>query len=194
MGRADLTRSGPAEISARATPMPHGDLTMPPAGVLGFCVKYLAECAATGSGNVVVALDDRRRHELESIQAEVNAAIAPRAVPGHAWFYPVNGYGECNQYALEKRRELMALGWPREALLLTAAYTEGGEGHLVLVARTSAGDLVLDNRAGPVVDWSYLPYRWVSQQRAGNLVQWVSLEGAHASHASLQPARVAANN
>jgi len=47
-------------------------------------------------------------------------------------------YGDCNNYALEKRRELIALGWPRAALLLAAAVTETGEGHLVLVARAPA--------------------------------------------------------
>ena len=62
--------------------------------------------------------------------------------------------------------------------MLTAAYTERGEGHLVLVARTSSGDLVLDNRVDPVEDWSYLPYHWVAQQTSASLMQWVSLAPA----------------
>lgn len=176
---SELTRSGPALIAAHAMPMPTGNTAMPPAGLMGFCVRNMSECAAKGAGTVIVALDDQRRHELDTVQSGVNKAITPRSIQGDAWFYPTQGYGECNQYALEKRKELIALGWPRQALLLTSAVTESGEGHLVLVARTSAGDLVLDNRAGPVLDWSYLPYRWVAQQTASSFVQWVSLDRAH---------------
>lgn len=165
----------PAEITAAAAPMPFGAPSPPPVGLIGFCLKYLTECAPLAPGPAVVALDQQRLHELELIQAKVNAAIAPRDVPGHVWDYPINGTGECNEYALEKRRELIELGWPREALLLTAALTEQGEGHLVLVARTSGGDLVLDNRVDAVTDWSNLPYHWISQQTAASLTQWVSL-------------------
>lgn len=194
VGASDFSLSGSARIAANAVPMPTGSNAIPPAGLLGFCMKYLSECSAKSAGSVVVNLDDRRRHELDSVQASVNAAISPRDIPGNVWDYPVGGYGECNQYALEKRRDLIALGWPREALLLTTALTERGEGHLVLVARTSAGDLVLDNRVGSVLDWTYLPYHWVSQQSASSLVQWVSLEASGRSVASLPPARVSANN
>lgn len=173
---AALPPSGAALLRAHAVPMAAGPLAVPPAGLLGFCARHLRDCAAGGGNAVVVALDPRRRDELEAVQARVNAAVAPGKLPNDAWDYPIDGHGECNQYALEKRRELMALGWPREALLLTAALTEAGEGHLVLVARTSAGDLVLDNRAGAVVDWTYLPYRWLVQQNAASLSLWMSLE------------------
>lgn len=165
----------PAEIKAAAVPMPLGAPSPPPIGLIGFCLKYLTECAPPAPGAAVVALDGQRLQQLEQVQAKVNAAIAPRDVPGHAWDYPINGTGECNEYAIEKRRELIELGWPREALLLTAALTERGEGHLVLVARTTGGDLVLDNRVDAVTDWSNLPYHWISQQTATNLTQWVSL-------------------
>lgn len=84
-------------------------------------------------------------------------------------------YGDCNNYALEKRRELIALGWPRAALLLAAAVTETGEGHLVLVARTGEGDLVLDNRLASTVDWDRLPYRWASRQSEVSAALWVSI-------------------
>jgi predicted transglutaminase-like cysteine proteinase len=184
---ADLpsSRSAPLETSAHPVAMAVRGPAIPPAGLIGFCVKYLSECKTVAdSGSVVVALDGRRRQELEMVQAKVNAAIEPRDIPGNVWSYPVDGTGECNQYALEKRRELIALGWPREALLLTAALTEGGEGHLVLVARTSAGDLVLDNRLAPVVDWRYLPYHWLTQQTPQSLAEWVSIDAAPARLAS----------
>lgn len=177
----------PAQTKAAAVPMPIGAPVAPPVGLIGFCLKYLVECTLPTPGDTVVALDEQKLHELEAVQAKVNAAIEPRDVPGHAWDYPVDGTGECNEYALEKRRELIDLGWPREALLLTAALTERGEGHLVLVARTTGGDLVLDNRVDRVTDWSYLPYHWISQETATSLTQWVSLTTPSFSIAGAPP-------
>ncbi len=29
------------------------------------------------------------------------------------WAYPQAGYGDCEDFALEKRRRLIALGWPK---------------------------------------------------------------------------------
>lgn len=155
--------------------MATGPWVAPPVGFLGFCLQHLPDCVGSAPGPVVVELTDVRRHELDAVQAEVNGAIKPRLDPAHVWRYPTDGYGDCNDYAIAKRAKLIALGWPREALLLTAAITETGEGHLVLVARTSAGDLVLDNRVPTVIAWSRLPYRWVSQQSPRNLAQWVSV-------------------
>lgn len=155
--------------------MPVGALVTPPAGVLGFCVHHLDECTAVAAGPATVELTVAREHELADVQDRINAAIEPREDPTHAWEYPTNGYGDCNKYALAKRRELIALGWPREALLLTVATTEHGEGHLVLVVTTSRGDLVLDNRMKRVVDWRELPYHWVSRQSPLTLTKWVSL-------------------
>jgi predicted transglutaminase-like cysteine proteinase len=122
-----------------------------------------------------VELTAERRRALDAVQAGVNAAIQPRLEETHGWDYPTDGTGDCNKFALEKRRELIAQGWPPEALLLTTATTERGEGHLVLVARTDQGDLVLDNRLAPVVDWTVLPYRWISIQSQQSPVQWVSI-------------------
>jgi predicted transglutaminase-like cysteine proteinase len=162
----------PAEAGA---PMPTGTAVVPPGGFIGFCSKHLPECRGFSQAPEVVELTASRRQQLDSVQARVNAAITWREDPGHQWDYPADGFGDCNKFALEKRRELIALGWPREALLLTTAVTEHGEGHLVLVARTSEGDLVLDNRLPPVVDWTRLPYRWVSRQSEQSPVTWLEI-------------------
>jgi len=128
------------------------------------------------------------------VQAAINAAIVPRDDPAHRWDYPTDGTGDCNRYALAKRRELIARGWPRETVLLATAITETGEGHLVLVARTVRGDLVLDNRLTPVADWSVLPYRWVSIQSPQSPVPWLSVVNppiATADASGTRPASIA---
>jgi predicted transglutaminase-like cysteine proteinase len=170
---------GLAPLARADMPMPTGSLVTPPGGFLGFCARHLTECTGTAANPAVMPLSPSRRHELDDVQARVNAAISWRDDPQHVWDYPTDHQGDCNKFALEKRRELIALGWPRDALLLTTALTEQGEAHLVLVARTSAGDLVLDNRAARVVDWTRLPYRWIARQSPENPALWVDVLAAH---------------
>ena len=156
--------------------MPTGKAAVPPAGVTGFCMRHMDECGKQAQGSVIVELTGAKQRELDEVQANINAAIQPVEDPNHVWEYPVNGQGDCNKFALAKRRELIAKGWPREALLLTVAMTEHGEAHLVLVVTTSEGTLVLDNRLQQVVDWRRLPYRWVEQQSPVQLTSWVSIQ------------------
>jgi predicted transglutaminase-like cysteine proteinase len=156
-------------------PMTTGAAVVAPRGFIGFCLKYHPECRATSGQPATVELTEERTRQLEFAQAKVNRLVRPRANPDHVWDYPTDGYGDCNNYAIAKRAELIALGWPRAALLLAAAATENGEGHLVLVVATSQGDLVLDNRQISIVEWRDLPYRWLSRQNPRDLAEWVSI-------------------
>jgi len=167
-----LLSVGPANAG---TYLPTGAPAVPPAGFLGFCVRHLPDCIAKPQEATSIELTDAQRRTLETVQFKINASIRPREDSDHAWEYPTDGTGDCNKFALSKRRELIALGWPRNILLLATATTERGEGHLVLVVRTDRGDLVLDNRVSQVVDWSALPYRWISVQSQQSPVRWVSI-------------------
>jgi predicted transglutaminase-like cysteine proteinase len=163
-------------LSALAAPhMATGDAAVAPRGFIGFCLRYQGECKSAAPAPVAVDLTEDGERQLEFVQAKVNRLVRPRANPDHVWDYPTDGYGDCNKYAIAKRAELIALGWPRTALLLAAATTEDGEGHLVLVVATSKGDLVLDNRQRHIVEWRDLPYRWISRQNPRNLAEWVSI-------------------
>jgi predicted transglutaminase-like cysteine proteinase len=155
--------------------MATGAPAVPPLGFIGFCLRYRTDCVATSSSAVRIELTPERRGQLEAAQEKINRQIHPSPNPQHIWDDPGTGYGDCNNYAIAKRAELIAFGWPREALLLTAAITPGGEGHLVLVAATKEGDLVLDNLQHRVVDWRTLPYRWVERQSEYRAATWVSI-------------------
>lgn len=167
--------------------LPTGTAAVPPAGFLGFCARHLQDCISKAQEPASVELTDARRRLLEAVQNDVNASIKPRVDPTHTWDYPTDGTGDCNKYALTKRRDLIAIGWPRNALLLATATTERGEGHLVLVARTDRGDIVLDNRVEQVVDWSALPYHWNSVQSQQSPVRWVSILSAPIATADASP-------
>ena len=154
-----------------------GPAVVPPSGFIHFCVKHAEECLLNGHDATRIELTAARQAELKDVQTRVNSAIEPREDPTHAWEYAREGQGDCNTFALTKRRALIALGWPEETLLLAAVYTERNEGHLVLVVRTSEGDLVLDNRLPRIVEWTALPYRWVSMQSQASPARWVRVTG-----------------
>ena len=80
--------------------------------------------------------------------------------------------GDCEDYALTKRHMLIRSGWPASSLRLAVARTPWGEGHMVLVVRTSKGDLVLDNLTGSVRQWSKTGLRWEMIQSSRNPRNW----------------------
>src|ERR1700743_221913 len=78
-------------LSETTPAMPTGGKTMPPPGLLGFCVKYLTDCATTTNNVAAVDLTSERFHQLQSIQSGVNAAIVATAIPDNVWDYPIDG-------------------------------------------------------------------------------------------------------
>lgn len=76
-------------------------------------------------------------------------------------------YGDCEDYALEKRRRLIAEGVPAQALSMAVVVTARGESHAVLVVSVENGDIVLDNLSPWATPWEDLNYRWVQRQVAG---------------------------
>jgi predicted transglutaminase-like cysteine proteinase len=140
-----------------------------------FCKAHAGECADKGPTTTRVEMTDQRLDQLRAVQDEVNRRIDPTGAVEVAWHYAANGKGTCVQYAMEKRRQLIALGWPAASLQLATVTTRQGEGHLVLVAATSQGELVLDNLRHDITPWQALPYRWIARQQGASLGQWVSI-------------------
>lgn len=91
-----------------------------------------------------------------------------------------SGAGDCNDYAVTKRHQLTAEGWPARAVLLSEVATASGEHHVVVVVRTSGGDLVLDNLTDRIVPWFEKPYQWVRIQAPENPNYWMSISEQNA--------------
>ena len=64
------------------------------------------------------------------------------------WDYPTDGKGDCKIYALWKRKLLMDIGFPRQALLMTIVRDLEGNGHTILTVKTDRGEIILDNMVG----------------------------------------------
>ncbi len=88
------------------------------------------------------------------------------------WTYPVSGYADCEDYVLEKRRQLMANGFPASALLITFVLMKNGEGHAILTIRTDRGDLTLDSLESRILPWQYSPYKIVGRQSPEDAGKW----------------------
>ena len=91
------------------------------------------------------------------------------------WSLPTDGYGDCEDYVLLKRKMLIDAGWPREALLITVVRDKKGEGHAVLTVKSDKGEFVLDNQNEDVVAWTETGYRFVKRQSQSDPNVWVSL-------------------
>jgi predicted transglutaminase-like cysteine proteinase len=150
-----------------------------------FCLQYADQCK---SNRMVfrggpVRLTEQRMDELREVNDLVNQAIVPErndeGLAGEKWSIAPSR-GDCNDYAVTKRSELLDRGWPARALLLSEVVTSWGEHHLVLVVRTRSGDLVLDSLAHAVRQWSKAPYQWVRMQTPKNPNFWATVSDRRA--------------
>jgi predicted transglutaminase-like cysteine proteinase len=145
-----------------------------------FCVQYPEDCQIHRMGFLRsrVKLTPERWAELISINLEVNRAIVPQRNQGgvltEEWLISPKA-GDCNDYAVTKRHELLARGWPSRALLLSEVVTTWGEHHLVLVVRSKDGDVVLDNLNANIRPVAITSYRWVRAQSPSNPNFWSSV-------------------
>jgi predicted transglutaminase-like cysteine proteinase len=150
----------------------------PPKGFILYCMNHQIRCPAKIQ-SLQVEMDSNRWAQLASVQHTINASIRGRddtRDPNYQMKDDETGEGSCSQYALAKMKKLISLGWPQESLLLAAAYTETGEGHMVLVVTTTSGDYVLDNRQRDVVFWKKLPYKWIERQNQENHQSWLAIQ------------------
>lgn len=166
------------------TPMLTGGLTSQPIGHYEFCKANPSECSIRSRDHGPEPMSAALRSLIQRINMTVNAAVRPMNDfdlygRDEVWAYPVAGAGDCEDYVLEKRRELNESGLSISNLLITVVRKPDGEGHAVLTIRTSKGDLILDNLTNAVRDWSQTGYRFLKRQSSEHTGRWVTIrEGA----------------
>jgi predicted transglutaminase-like cysteine proteinase len=158
-----------------------GPVARPPIGWVEFCLDLPRDCAVNASTPRNAVLSAKAWKELVRINKSVNEQIKPITDYEHwgvpeKWSYPDDGYGDCEDYVLLKRRMLMQAGWPREALLITVVRDRKGDGHAVLTVKTDKGELILDNQHDDIVVWSETGYRFVKRQSQSDPNVWVELD------------------
>jgi predicted transglutaminase-like cysteine proteinase len=154
--------------------------TRAPIGWVEFCVEYKPECKTRPSAPRDVVLTPKAWDDMVKVDLWVNHNIKPLTDQEHwgvveRWNYPDDGYGDCEDYVLLKRRMLMQAGWPREALLITVVRDKKGDGHAVLTVKTNRGEFILDNQEDDVLPWNKTGYHFVKRQSQSDPNVWVSL-------------------
>lgn len=151
--------------------------TLAPLAFVKFCMRYQSECHKPQImfRGGPVKLTAERYAELIDVNRAVNVAIRPQpnlaGVAGEEWIINPS-HGDCNDYAVSKKHQLRARGWPERSMFLSEVVTNWGEHHLILVVRTDKGDLILDNLTGAIKPVGLGRYQWVRAQHPGNPIVW----------------------
>lgn len=109
---------------------------------------------------------DTVMHELSAVNKTINKMryqtdLSKYGTPD-LWTAKIQeaGSGDCDDYALTKRRILIERGYNWEHLQ-PAICKYRGEGHLVLLVRTDKGFLILDNISDTISTWPGRGYEWL---------------------------------
>lgn len=161
-----------------------GGYTSQPIGHYEFCKSNPFECSIRPRDKGPFQINAQWRDAIEHVNMTVNREVRPmndRDIYGKEeyWAYPTNGLGDCEDYVLEKRKRLHAMGIPLSNLLITVVRKPDGEGHAVLTVRTSEGDLILDNLTDEVKLWSWTSYQFLKRQATTHTGRWVSLQDSN---------------
>jgi predicted transglutaminase-like cysteine proteinase len=154
--------------------------TSQPIGHHDFCMRHSGECGPTASGPTAPAQLTR---ELWAVMLETNSMVNRQITPmtdmeihgrEEVWSYPTT-VGDCEDYALLKRKLLAQRGFELRDLLITVVLQPDGLGHAVLTVRTDHGDFVLDNMRDRILLWSDTEYTFLKRQSSEHAGHWQSI-------------------
>lgn len=169
-----LNLTQPASASSMAT---FGATTIP-IGYYQYCEKYPDRCARP-AGQSSISLTQQTWDQIIEVNSIVNSMVAPvtdmdQFGVEELWDYPKSS-GDCEDYALQKRKMLNESGLPLGSLLLTVGRDAEGGGHAVLTVVTDNGDFILDNQNKKVLLWQDAEISFLKRQSQGDPNLWVSL-------------------
>ncbi|MBD2746105.1 transglutaminase-like cysteine peptidase [Microvirga sp. BT688] len=166
------TASQPVGMIGAAKPIP---------GWIRFCEQNPVECAVDASEPATINLTPKDWQTLVRINQQVNTDIKAKTDKDHwgvedRWDFAEDGYGDCEDYQLVKRKRLVEAGFPRRALRMTVVIDEEGAGHAVMMVRTNRGDLILDNKRNAILSWHKTGYTYIKREGDEGST-WASLGG-----------------
>lgn len=143
-----------------------------------FCSRNEGSCNLSGLEELewTVELGDL----LRETNTAVNGSVAFVPDPENSgledsWDYPEDGRGDCEDFVVEKRRQLVKAGLPSASLTCGVAFHQVQLfPHAVLFVETTAGTFVLDNLHDEVLCWDALPYFYTRRERPDG--QWIRFQ------------------
>ena len=143
-----------------------------------FCQRNPGECELDTSD--IISLNENIWALLNLVNTQVNQEIyftldINQYGYEEFWNYPTNGNGDCEDYALEKRRRLVQHNIPRGALrMITGFHSTKLYAHALLSIETDQGTLILDNETNDILWWDEKPY--IYEKREISNQQWEYFE------------------
>lgn len=178
-GQADAIQVRQAPQGAGSAVVPLTSQALPPLAHVRFCMAYPGECAPNRNRRALRRSEQDLLSELVLVNLSVNREITPKAdndaaFGGDDWQLYAQ-QGDCEDYALMKRKLLIDRGWDSSQLRIATALTPEGIGHAVLVARIGHRDVVLDNLSLSVRPWQETGYRFLKIQSDRDPTAWFNV-------------------
>src|SRR3954470_19017219 len=138
---AALPRAPELQATALARPIPAWS---------EFCQRVPTECSINLGEPEKITLTRATWNTIKAVNRRVNASIIPLSDQDHwgvsdHWDLPDDGYGDCEDIQLLKRKLLAERGLPRRAMRMTVAIDDRREGHAVLMVRRIAASGTVRN-------------------------------------------------
>ncbi|MCA0906648.1 transglutaminase-like cysteine peptidase [Ruegeria marisrubri] len=151
----------------------------PPSGAANLCAEYKWACAEKRS---VSMSSQQELKVVEQVNRRVNRST--REVTDQSqykmterWALPTDRGGDCEDFALLKKRDLIHAGVDPSKLLIATVLDTRRVPHAVLVYRSSNGDLVLDNLTNRIKPWTATRYLFLRMQDPNRPGRWVGVYG-----------------
>lgn len=163
-------------IDARS-PLPIRAAADAPSGAAALCDRYDWACAGSKTQR---SLPKNAMDVIRAVNLRANRSIHPLSDAAQYareenWSLPTRNGGDCEDYALFKKYELIKAGIPAERLLIATVLDKRNRAHAVLVVRTGKTDLVLDNMTNRILNWEKTGYTFLRMQDPASPDRWVAL-------------------
>ncbi len=160
--------------------MPSGSRTSQPIGHYDYCAANPDDCSTRTTNPTPVTLTRKLWSDMQDVNNAANTMIEPITDMDQwgveeRWSIPVNK-GDCEDYVLLKRKQLIEIGVPVSNVLITVVRQRNGAGHAVLTVRTDRGDFILDNLEPQILAWNKTSYRYLKRQSDKDASQWISVQ------------------
>lgn len=163
------------DAGSQAAFLPVAGAASAPPGAASLCRTYDWACA--GATNAAPVGADALRMATV-INRAANNRIRPvsdmdQYATAERWSLPTKRGGDCEDYALFKKMELIKAGVSADRLLMAAVLDKKNNVHAVLILRTEMGDYVLDNLTSRVLPWNKTGYSFLRMQDPKQPARWV---------------------
>lgn len=148
-----------------------------PAGASNLCGRYPWACQTSkgatkisgGQLDVAIKLNRQINRQVPSISDQAQYGRIEH------WSLPTSRGGDCEDFALLKKRHLIEAGLDPQMLMVSTVLDRNRNAHAVLVMRTSQGDFILDNLRDEVLHWRQTGYTFLRMQDPSNPSRWTAV-------------------